>query len=640
LSFDEAKIAGCRSLVSFVMTAFLLSACSSGGGSSDPTPSVGLSVTPGSSTVVAGQSGVQLSATLVLSSGAVDDTATFTWASDDSSIVSVDANGFATGLRVGMARISATSGTSTGSASVWVMSPNPGAQNLTLMGTARYEDREYDLNGFTGEIRSKAIRNTVIEVVAIDGFQVIGTGATDASGKFNLTADNSKNQGGVYLRVISRTDPSHTEKIEVRNNSTEAAFFAFASPALDDSASEAFSATQDLLVTTDEIGGAFNIIDVMSDASALVQATGLSCPEPYPTCVPPLAKVYWEPGSLEGTFYDSGADAISVLGGGFGGDTDEYDDVILAHEYAHFILSKFSRDDSPGGQHDLFDNTQDIRLSWSEGWASFFAFAVLKSPLYIDTVQGGTLISLNNEDYSGAFKSGPPLSALAIYTTSEVAVSGVLWDVIDGINGGEAEELDLSFKEVFQTILDFPTNKPTSLETFWTTFESATSTESFADDLQNILRERKISLFADSGEAAESELVVNGARQTHTLYQNGADPAGDLDAIPFSAISGTTYILRTFNLNSGADTFLSILGPSSEPIATNDNASGLTYPSCGVNPLTGLSTCPANNTSNLASTLTFTAQQTGPFTAEVRRSEAAPPSAGLLGAYEIELTSP
>ncbi|NOY85366.1 MAG: hypothetical protein GXO96_11220, partial [Nitrospirae bacterium] len=279
-------------------------------------------------------------------------------------------------------------------------------------------------------------------------------------------------------------------------------------------------------------------------------------------------------------------------------------------------------------------NGQDIRLSWSEGWATFFPAVVLNSPLYVDTKPGGTLASFNIEDYSGI----SALADRAIYTTNEIAVAGVLWDLFDPVDNNEGDTLALSFSKIFQTVLNFPASpKPTTLETFWTTFSSEALTAGSSTAFQSILQGRQIALFQDTTEA--TELTLTGAApQSHTLYKEGADPSGDVDVIPFNVTSGTTYTVRTFNLNNGADTFLSIRNDSGV-IESNDNESGLTHLNCGI-VFGGESNCPANNTLNLSSSITFTAQETGSFTAEVMRSTDAPPSAGLLGAYEIDLSTP
>ncbi|MFQ5588696.1 MAG: hypothetical protein ACE5F7_07635, partial [Nitrospiria bacterium] len=343
---------------------------------------------------------------------------------------------------------------------------------------------------------------------------------------------------------------------------------------------------------------------------------------------------YWEPGSAEGTFYDTTADAITLLGGGgFGGDADEYDDGVIIHEYGHFIAVKFLRDDSPGGFHALTDNAQDIRLSWSEGWANFFAVAVQNSPVYVDTASGGAQLSVNMETYSSP--STPSLPSLAVYTTSEIAVAGVLWDLFDpvGTTPGESDPVALNFSEIFKTFLSFPPAKPTTLETFWTQFSVGSTTAPLNADFQTVLKGKKIELFTDTTEGLETPLFVNGATQPHTLYGSGTDPVGDLDPIPFTAVSGMTYTVKTLNLSNGADTFLTIKDPSGFAAASNDNSSGLNHASCSL-------PCPENNGSNLASSVTFTAQTSGTFKAEVSRSPSAPPSAGLFGSYDIELTGP
>ncbi|MFQ5587695.1 MAG: Ig-like domain-containing protein, partial [Nitrospiria bacterium] len=291
-----------------------LAGCSGGNGDSPPPPlqsSSKITIAPaGPLNLAAGGEGVQLSATLTLPSGAVDKTAVFTWKSGDNAIVSVTSQGFVTGLKVGVASVTAVSGTTAGGITIGVVGTAMGAKTLTLSGNADYEDRTFGPNGFTGALNATPIRQAVVEAVAIDGFQVIGATTSDANGDFALTVDNSTRRGGVYLRVVSKTDTAQKTKIHIKDNAVDQNFLSFASKSMDDSLSDPFSATQNILATAaSKIGGAFNILAVLVDASEFVQAVG-SCPSsPYPDCVPPLVTVYWEPGSAEGTFYDTTADA-------------------------------------------------------------------------------------------------------------------------------------------------------------------------------------------------------------------------------------------------------------------------------------------------------------------------------------------
>jgi hypothetical protein len=120
--------------------------------------------------------------------------------------------------------------------------------------------------------------------------------------------------------------------------------------------------------------GAFNVMDVLTTgAEKAVALTGQA----------PSERLHgvWTPGSVfgsgtVGTYF--GADeqtdnAFIVLSGGAAGgpdlgDHDEYDDDVILHEFGHFMAYSFSKPAEIGGPHYLNDNTQDIRLSWSEGW--------------------------------------------------------------------------------------------------------------------------------------------------------------------------------------------------------------------------------------------------------------------------------
>ncbi|MFQ5543085.1 MAG: hypothetical protein ACE5FY_01885, partial [Nitrospiria bacterium] len=298
-----------------------------------------VNITPSIVNLTVGGGAFQFSAEQVLSSGEVLKEAVFTWHSDDPSVLIIDSNGFARGIKVGIAQVTATSGTSAGnsmtaSATVGVVSTNQGAANIILSGKVSYEDKVFNQDGFTGTIDPKPVRNTVLELVAIDGFKPIATGATDGLGNYTLTANNSAQRGGIYLRIISKTDPASDTKITVQSNPFDQALLAFRSSSMDDSLSQAqpFNAQNNILVTVSSgIGGAFNILDALSSASEFVQNSG-PCPPPLTDCIPPLLTAYWERGSEDGTSFDSELSAISILGGGgSNGDTDEYDDSVIIH---------------------------------------------------------------------------------------------------------------------------------------------------------------------------------------------------------------------------------------------------------------------------------------------------------------------
>jgi hypothetical protein len=620
---------------------FLLSCGGKNGG--DNGAIARIEITPSQANVSPGQP-VPFSAVAKTSSGNSVANVTFTWQSTDPSIATVDADGIATGVTVGVTSIVAVAGTARGSAPLGVVSPARGASNLTLSGTAQYEDKLFNKTGFTDKV-PMPIRGAIINLIAIDGFANLDSRTTGEDGTFNFSGiDNSSRRGGLYLQVLSKTDSNHPTQVEIRNNTTDKALYALVSSALDDSAATSFPNRSLLASATSGIGGAFNSLDVFSKANELIRSAGpcstVSVPPSNSPCLPPLLTAYWEPGSSEGTFYDDQQDAIFILGGGTAdGDTDEYDDSVIAHEYGHFIVAHFSHDNSPGGTHTITDNAQDIRLSFSEGWGNFFSSAVRNSPLYVDTFAQG-VFSYELEGLTSPQISA--LSSIAVYDTHELSNSKVLWDIFDAPSGDD-DPLQLNFTPIWQTMIQIPAASPATMESFWLTFAALnpSSSNTFASGLQTILQGRKIELFPDAN--APSPLTPNAPPplQHHTLYRNGPDPTGDEDVIPLNnLVQGTPYTVETLNLTNGADTFLFITDASDHPISglQNDNRNGVNDSTCAA--AQGGSSCPPNDKLTLSSSISFNAPSTGTFHAHVKHSPAAPLSAGLFGSYDIQLKSP
>src|SRR5262245_20801164 len=115
---------------------------------------------------------------------------------------------------------------------------------------------------------------------------------------------------------------------------------------------------------------------------------------------------------------------------------DGYDDATALHEIGHVIHFLYSDSDSPGGVHSFAQSNQDPRLSFGEGWASFFGGVVRKS--YGDP-DPGFYMDANNDGSTGPgsiqlrmrFEDGAPYGASTGGEADEGAVFCSLWDVID-----------------------------------------------------------------------------------------------------------------------------------------------------------------------------------------------------------------
>jgi len=106
-------------------------------------------------------------------------------------------------------------------------------------------------------------------------------------------------------------------------------------------------------------------------------------------------------GELGGSYYFIGQDSLYLTGDATG-DTDEFDDHVVGHEWGHFLDDNIFRTDSLGGTHRLGDRL-DSRLAWGEGWPSALAAMFLDDPSYCETGVPGTNAGFEINAESGFF---------------------------------------------------------------------------------------------------------------------------------------------------------------------------------------------------------------------------------------------
>jgi hypothetical protein len=605
------------SLSGIALLFLFLTACGgSGGGSDGDTPTVRVVISSAS-----GSRNLVPDGSLKLSANAE----AVRWESLHPDIATIDGAGKVTGRQVGLATIVASSPSGKGSLVVGVVSPNPGAFDLAISGVAHYEDRLIGQNGFTGTILSRPIRNAVVHLIGIDGFTLLLSTVSGEDGRFSFSGtDHSGQRGGLFVRLRAETlDPA---PVLIKNNADHEALYTQISSAYDDSLASSFSST--LTATVPGTGGAFNLLDQFLSAGRFLKS---GCEQIGQLCIPPPLTAYWQPSAKKGTHFDmGGGGGIFICGERGGGDCDpgdgdEYDDSVALHEYGHFILHHLAKDDSPGGAHFLSENTQDVRLAWSEGWATFFSSAVRNDPSHFDGNNSGGLL-YEIEQATGA--NQPDLPKQAVYLTNELSVAAILWDALDRPLFDD-DPLALDFGTLWEAT---PTgSSAATAETFQRRFaDQHVGTDPYADDLQQILRGRKVELFADDAETAgEALLAAGGVAQFHTLFLDSG--AADTDRIPFQVDQNGTYLLETTDLKNGADTYLAVTNASGQLLFSNDNRSGLIHTTCTLS-------CPMNTGTALASSLQIVwAGGSTQLYAQVTHSSEAPPSAGENGSYNLRL---
>jgi len=293
-----------------------------------------------------------------------------------------------------------------------------GAGTWTASGTCLYRDRQQDASGFTGVEPDLPARHVDVQVVDNVTAAVLATGATDAAGHFAIVVPDAATRD-VRVRMVTLSSATPGLLVDVRNNSTARIAYTVQSGVV---AGHLPAADVDFGTLTALPGAgaeAFNIFDVLlNDSDFFAQLEGAR----------PNVRItaFWQTGSTDGTFFNGGDNSIHLTEG------QAWDDTVVGHEHGHFMSFNWSKDNNPGGTHFIGDNHQDLRLSWSEGFATWFAGAarralgVLPRPdLYIDT-DGSP--GAGNLGFSYSFET-PNVPALG--AANEVAVTACLWETSD-----------------------------------------------------------------------------------------------------------------------------------------------------------------------------------------------------------------
>jgi hypothetical protein len=285
----------------------------------------------------------------------------------------------------------------------------PTGPQVTVTGTASYEDRVYDGDGFTGTVQRKPVRFATVQLVADDTGSVLGEATTGADGSYTLTATVTEGRT-VHAALVARVGqplPAEVLTIQLQAYSLSAPGFAAA----------ARSFTQDFVARTDDLGGVFNILDATVETGDKVRAL-------QPTAAFGRVRVLWSTVNRQRSSFNPLNNTIQLRG--HPEDQDEYDDPVILHELGHYVANFFSVDTSPGGAHNPFDSEPEpVSLAWSEGFATWFGAEVRQDPLYLDSFGTGTF-TMEIET--------PSFSRLLVGPGNEMAVAAALWDVSDPAN--------------------------------------------------------------------------------------------------------------------------------------------------------------------------------------------------------------
>jgi hypothetical protein len=305
----------------------------------------------------------------------------------------------------------------------------------------------------------------VVEALDQASRTVLDTTTTDASGAYTLTVPANTMILVSAKAQMLKSDAAPTWNVQVLNNANSDALYTLESSGFDTGSTAVTG--RDLLAATGFSGSTytgtraaapFAILDTLFQAQQLLVSANASIA--FPTL-----DIYWadqnrttgmqfciDTGDIGTSFYvaQAGGDDCSgevapgiYLVGAFdggSGDTDEFDQHVIAHEFGHYVEDKFSRSDSIGGPHGLGDSL-DLRVAFGEGWGNAISAMTLNDPAYRDSFDGiGNDFGFNLE--------GDANPAPGWY--SETSAGELIWDLFDAASAGEpADTVAAGFTPIF-----------------------------------------------------------------------------------------------------------------------------------------------------------------------------------------------
>lgn len=296
-------------------------------------------------------------------------------------------------------------------------------------------------------IQTLPIRGADVQVLSSSN-SVLASTTTSASGGYTVTVPANTS---VRIRIIARTVNSSgaTWDFEVRDNTSSNALYV-----LDGSltSSGTSNSTRNLTAASGWTGASygaartaapFAILDSIYTALQAVVAVDADV-------VMDDADIFWSInnstasgtislGEIGGSFYSN--DEIYLVGRA-NSDTDEYDQHVVIHEWAHYLEDNLSRSDSIGGTHTVTERL-DFRVALSEGLANAYSGIATGDPVYRDSFgafQGSDFqinVETNATTNVGWFNEG--------------SVQTIIYDMFDSVSDAN-DGVSLGFSTIYNAL--------------------------------------------------------------------------------------------------------------------------------------------------------------------------------------------
>ncbi|MEO8464083.1 MAG: hypothetical protein ABI640_01975 [Gammaproteobacteria bacterium] len=300
-------------------------------------------------------------------------------------------------------------------------------------------------------------RGVTVEVVAAG--TVLASTATDSAGHYSVTVTpNTEASLRVRAEMVRAGAPSWDFRVVDNVNSD--ALFTLAGVAFNTGTADlgrdlhAGSGWTGSAYSAPRSAAPFAILDVVYECVQVVLSAS-------PAAVFPPLQMKWSTSNSPVTGPGFGEIGSSRFVAGVGiellgaaeQDTDEYDRHVIAHEWGHYLERSFSRSDNIGGSHSITDQL-DMRVAFSEAWATAFAGIAMHDPIYVDTFGAGQA-----HNFSFDLEQSPNRRNPNAGWFNEEAVQSLLYDLYD--NGRDVapgtltlDDLALGFGPLFDVMIN------------------------------------------------------------------------------------------------------------------------------------------------------------------------------------------
>jgi hypothetical protein len=459
--------------------------------------------------------------------------------------------------------------------------------DFTASGTFLYVDKAFTFSGWTGSEPQLPVRKATVQVIDATSGAVLATGSTNTAGQYSIQVTGS-GTANVLTRCFSRSNQYGTFPLQVVDNF--GVEYSMSSPTFNgwnlSTNLDAGTTVAGKIFAGSKQANPFNMLDQAVAAVDYVKSLGAANPIA-------MVRMVWPGGS--GSFAVNSTATMA--------DDDGYDDLVQLHELGHVLHNLYSDSDSPGGAHTFGASDQDPRLSFGEGWATFFAGAVrqhqgLFDPgIYMDcnggSATGGVQLSMRMEN-------GTPYAGLTGGEADEGAVFCALWDIVDtkttndgGTTDDDALDGTVSFAgqsgdQAQWQVFTGPVASAPNL-TIRDEFHGFFAPTNFGNytQLDAVFNTWKMRFRLDATEpnnsaASATPLVLgNTWSVTRSLYySSGSPPApgdGDSDHYAFSLALGAVFEVETrypgaaSDATTYCDTFLTVRRPDGSTLSSSDN---------------------------------------------------------------------